>query len=141
MTVRRKPFGEWVVVYYDKDKTDAAQLLKRLHSKGCRKAKRKGPVSGQLGDAEVAVLNPVVAPGDFFHIEVKVPEGSSADLKIAPPDGWTVPDGAARTLKAGVSRCDVQLPRDAKKGNQTLTFERGKQTLKLNVDVVDLVKG
>jgi hypothetical protein len=141
MTVRRKPFGEWVVIYYDKDKTDSAKLLDRLKARGCRRAKQKAPVTGQLGDAAVSVLNPVAAPGDFFHIEVKLPEGASADVSIKTPEGWTVPDGAQRALKGGVSRCDVQLPRTAKKGNQMIAFQRGQQTLELKVDVVSWVKG
>jgi len=141
MTVRRKPFGEWVMVYYDNEKTGPAKLLQRLKARGCKRAKQRPPVTGQLGNAEVCILNPVVAPGDFFHIEVKLPEGASADVKLAVPEGWTIPDGAQRALKAGVSRCDVQLPRTAKKGQQTITFQRGEQKLELKVDVVSWVKG
>jgi len=145
MLVRSRPFGEWVVAYYDSTKTDAAKLLERLRANGCKKAKRNEPLSGRLNDAEVTLFNPVVAPGDFLHIEVKLPDDASADVKIVPPDGWAVPDGAERSLKAGVTRCDVQLPRDAKAGTQAVAFERtaqggAKQELKLNVDVVRRVK-
>ena len=106
--------------------------------RGCQ---QKAAVTGQLGNAVISVLNPVVAPGDFFHIEVKLPEGASAEVKIVPPEGWTAPDGAQRALKAGMSRCDVQVPRTAKKGNQTITFQQGEQKLELKVDVVSWVKG
>lgn len=146
MLVRSRPFGEWVAVYYDREKTDANRLLERLRTSHCREARPVAPATGRLGEAEFAIMNPVLAPGDFLHVEARLPDGSALNVRITVPEGWTLPDGAARELKAGTTRCDVQLPRDTKPGTRSLIFERVDQEggsgakVELKVDVVSWVK-
>lgn len=123
MSFRAKPFGEWVIVYYDAAQTDPEKLLKRLRTNGCNTAKQVAPVSARQDQVEVTVANPLATPGDFFHIEVALPEGRKGKVELAAPRGWTVPDGASRELKERVTRCDVQTGADAVQGRQELTFK------------------
>jgi hypothetical protein len=146
MTLRSKPFGEWVVAYYDPAKTTTETLLKRLHQKGCREATQEKAAAAESGGIRVSVANPLVAPGDWVQVEVRPPEGKAGTAALQAPAEWTVLDGARRELKQASLRCDVQTPGKAKAGRYDLTVQvtldgAAAQELKVQVELVTLVKG
>lgn len=111
--IRRTPFAEYVVAFYDPEKTKIETLLTRLKSNGCDKAERVKAVDG--------VENPVTVVGDFIQINTK--------LDVTAPDGWKV-------LKNSDSRVDVQTPAKAKPGKYSLTIGE----TKVEVQLVERVK-
>lgn len=140
-TVRKKPFGEWNVVYYDASKTTPEKILKRLRAKGCPKARRIPDSKAKARGAIVSVKNPYVAPGDCVLLTL----GGDVDGKpeITVPKGWTLLPGPTQK-KDKVSWFYVQTAKKTKQGKHaiqlTLPDEDGERKLSLQVDVVALIK-
>lgn len=107
---RPKPFGEWVIVYFDATKTTPEKLLDRLKKNGCDKATRVDPAAAEKDKKKASVSNPIAVPGDWFEI---VLEGHDKAPAVTAPDGWTV---AVR----GARRIVVQAPAAAKAGKYAL---------------------
>ncbi len=137
--VRRKPFGEWNVVYYDASRTDISRIEERLKSKGCREAERVGPATREKDGIQVVVDNPLAAPGDFFVISVKLPGAAAGKLALEPPEGWS-----SAGVPAEASRGIVTSPDKARAGQYAITARvtaGSKETeVTLEVELVSLVK-
>lgn len=123
---RQSPFGEWVIVYFDANKTTPEKLLERLKKNGCDKATRVSPAAAEKDKKKISVSNPIAVPGDWFEI---VAEGYDKAPAVAAPDGWTV---AVR----GAKRIVVQAPPSAKAGKFTLQVG----DLEIEVELVPQIK-
>lgn len=142
-TVRKKPFGEWNVVYFDDTKTTPDEILKRLRAKGCPRAKRVPDRKLTANRATLTVKNPYVAPGDCILLELGgKPAGKP---HIALPEGWTLFPGPSDP-KSGVTWLYAQTPKKAKPGEYDITMEapgEGKKPsakASVSVDVVSYIK-
>jgi len=107
---RPQPFGEWVVAYYDAEKTTPDRLLERLKKNGCEKATRVEPVESKSESRKAAVANPIAVPGDWFVVDL---EGFDKAPAVSGPEKWTV-------ALAGKKRAVIATPADAKAGKHKL---------------------
>jgi hypothetical protein len=122
MSSRSRPFGEWVIVYFDGEKTNTETILKRLKTNRCPEAKQVMPAVVKKGEVEVLVSCPLATAGDFFEVGITLPKGKKGKLSAQAPKGWTFPDGAERDLPEGRARCDIQTPKGIKTGKEELVF-------------------
>lgn len=140
--MRRRPPGEWIVVYFDLTQTDTTKLLKRLHDNGCPKALHFKSKPVTKAGVEADVSNPVCAPGDIVQCTVRFPQGESGKVRIAPPPSWK-PLPLAVSAEQGHIRMDVQTPRNARTGKHKIkvTVNAGtdaQQVFDLHVEIVSL---
>lgn len=142
MALRQRPFGEWVIVYYEAGKTDTEKLLKRLRANKCPRAKHivgKVETKGAVG---LVSVNPIVVRGDLLQFDIKS-KGKKAKIAVKAPDGWTVLTPSELDLSKQNSVM-IQTPHTNKMGKFKLTVgvqvDGGAQTIfEKSVDLVKLV--
>ena len=83
MSVRHNPFGEWVIVYFDPQKTSELALLKLIREKGCSNAKHI------LKKGESVALTPIITPGDTALIQIQLKKDTTLTAPEL-PKGWLV---------------------------------------------------
>ena len=142
-TVRKKPFGEWNVVYFDAKKTTPAKILKRLRAKGCPKATQVKPVTASANGMTLTLNTPYVAPGDLVHLILGGKGNAKPDVRA--PKGWTLYPGPSHP-KTGETWLYAQTPNDVKPGRHAVTIEvpgakgGGSAKASITVNVVSYVK-
>ncbi|MAG56730.1 MAG: hypothetical protein CMJ83_10605 [Planctomycetes bacterium] len=124
-SLRKRPFGEWNVVYFDATKTNGDTILKRLRAHGCPKAKLipSGCASARPALFEIAVYNPVATAGDCFQVAIVIGKAFTPKLKL--PKGWTSIAGPAMK-EPGILSVYVQTPGKTKDGKYSIQVERVK---------------
>jgi len=134
MLLRRSPFGEWVVVYYDPEQTSEAKILKRVRTNGCRnaaivRAKKKS-----------TTMNPFVAAGDCVQLRLILEEKTSLTISKI-PTGWKF-EGKLKDLPAGEHYLNIYVPKGAqqKRSQIVLQTDRSK-SFTFSAEVVGLVPG
>lgn len=142
-TLRRSPFGEWNVVYFDARKTAPGTLQARLRGNGCRAATLVVAKPQKAGAARVWSTSPIVVAGDLVQVAVQLPPKGTGHATLAVPKGWTLPHGARRDV-VGTTYLLAQTPRSAKQGTHRLTVAltaNGQTTpLTLSVELVQQVR-
>jgi hypothetical protein len=124
--MRGKPFGEWVVAYYDATKTTPDKLLERLKKNGCEQATRVAPVAVEKDKKKATVANPIAVAGDFVEILL---EGNDKIPAVAVPEKWSV-------ISRDAKRVVVQTPLEAKEGSYAIKFGE----MECTVTLVPLIK-
>ena len=129
MQLRRKPFAEWVLIYYDPLKTSAAKLLKVTRARGCPNAKIVSLEMKSLGSVKARILNPYICAGDTLYIELDSVEGVELEL----PKNWHLKKTVflgKRVLK------QIETTKWVKQGPAQVILKQGQKSLALKCEVV-----
>ena len=123
--IRRIPFKEWTVVYYNPGKIDEQTLLRLIKAHRCPRAEiERSP----------GVLNPVIAGGDSLIVSLNAENATtlkSADL----PEGWAAPIG--QKLKKGRNLIAIRTASDVLKGQQSFKLTAAHSTpIKFRAEIV-----
>lgn len=142
-TLRRSPFGEWNVVYYDSTKTNQATILERLQKNKCPKAKliESKPVSAH--GVSITPMNPIVAAGDTIQLRLEATDSDATIEVVVPPKGWKLL--TASPLSKGKTLHPVQSPPNAKNGKHNIQVKVKKagaevKTVELSVELVQQIR-
>ncbi len=141
--IRKRPFSEWVVVYFDAAVTAPNKLLSRLKSHGCKKATQIFAKPLNEDGVKIGVANPICVAGDMVQCTVQFPEGEHGKVRVAPPPEW-IPLPLAKAAEDGLLRLDIQSSKTTRAGTLEITIwvtPEGKKErpVKVSVDVVSLV--
>lgn len=123
---RPKPFGEWVIVYYDAKKTNLETMRKRLRENGCKDAEQVTAKPVEADAAKIGLANPISVPGDFIDLPL---EGFKKAPDVEVPEGWTV-------VVKSKDRLKIQTPAKAKPGEHALKVAG----VELKLELVPIVK-
>lgn len=133
MLLRRIPFAEWVVVYYDPEKTSVDKLLTNIRSDGCPRAKHVEQ-AGQM-----RVMNPYLSPGDTVQIRIDVTEKSSWQISGL-PKGWAMTDALA-DLDVGEHFISLRTSPSARRKSYELDLQKvGGQSFPVKFELVSAVR-
>lgn len=115
MSVRHNPFGEWVIVYFDPQKTSELALLKLIREKGCSNAKHI------LKKGESVALTPIITPGDTALIQIQLKKDTTLTAPEL-PKGWLV-SSELNDLKAGIHHLSIRTPSGTAKKKRVITLK------------------
>lgn len=134
MLLRRVPFAEWVVVYYDPRKTTAPALQKLMRDAGCPRATQVQQAGKSI------VMNPYAAPGDTLQLRViATAAGESSFAQL--PEGWVV-EASDLQLEKGENFISVRTTPGARKKKYKLTLRaKGGESHTLHAELVGRVPG
>ncbi len=134
MSVRRSPFGEWVIIYYDPKKTNEKTLLEIVRKGGCPRADiiRK--------QAKSTEITPIITPGDTALIKLHLEKKS--DLKATKlPTGWAVTE-SLKQLDAGTHYISIRTPEGASQKEHAITLQSADNTqFNYTIELVSRVSG
>ena len=126
--LRRKPFGEWVTVYYRPEDVTEEQLMTWVKANRCTRAALVRAEEGSL------VMAPFVAPGDVVQLRLNVGKATALE-EVALPKGWKlVGSQPGDRLAAGEGFLAIQTTRDAGDGLTKLAIGLADGT-KFNMEV------
>lgn len=125
MLVRSKPFGEWLIVYYNPSEIQATTLLKLLRKRKCKKA-----LIVKTEAQKIEILTPFAAAGDV--VQLKMEKHKLASLKgMKLPTNWKV---------AGIQTNDgiisLQIPKNAPQGDTNVVLEFNNGTTNATISIV-----
>ena len=83
---KRKPFSEWVLVYFDKTKNSETNILKFVQ-KRCPSAFIARDKELKVGKTSITAMNPYLSTGDTMAL--KITSDGSEKLSLNLPEGWT----------------------------------------------------
>ncbi len=131
MQLRRKPFGEWVLIYYDKTQTSEEKLLTLAKKGGCKRAAVIRDKKVEAGKTSVTLLNPYICPGDSIALEINSDGSEKIDIEL--PEGWTckMPEKVS-----GTATVFIHVPKGSQNGAFKIKFKSGSGTYDLNCHVV-----
>lgn len=115
MSVRYHPFGEWVIVYFDPEKTSEDALLKKIRNNGCPKA------ALVRGKKESIALTPIITPGDTALIQIQLEQDTSLTA-IDLPEGWLI-SSELNNLEEGTHLLSIRTPSRTAKKKRTITLK------------------
>ena len=135
MQLRRKPFGEWVLIYFDKTKITEEALLSLAKNKGCKRAAIIRDKKKDLGKTSVTLMNPYICPGDSIALEISSDGSEKIELEL--PEGWSckMPDTIS-----GTATVFIKTTAKAKRGEFTVKFKNGLKSADLNCHIVEKIK-
>lgn len=118
MLLRRKPFREWITVYYDPAKTDEAKLLKILHSKRCKSSKVDRTASEKF-----TAMNKYASEGELVQLRIAdAPKDQVPELDL--PTGWEIfGDKNGYRNENGETFISVKVPLKAEQKNYTISLK------------------
>jgi len=109
--LRRSPFAEWTLVYFDPKKITENTIVNLMRKKGCPNART------DRAKGKSIAMNPVGGPGDTFLLRLH----SEVDTTIEAskiPKNWVL--NFPHSIKAGDTYMNLNTPRNASKGHQTI---------------------
>jgi hypothetical protein len=126
MQLRSKPFGEWILVYYDKTKTSEAKLLNLAKTKGCKRASVIRDQIVKSGKSSALIFNPYICPGDTVVLEIN--SDGSEKIKLELPEGWTckIPEKISGKLKVYITTTNKK-----DYGKKSMKFTSGSSVITL----------
>ena len=106
MQLRGRPFGEWILVYYDKSKITEEKLLNLTKNNGCKRAAVIRDQVVKSGKSSALIINPYICPGDT--VVLKINSDGSEKIQLELPKGWTckMPDKISGDLKVYIITTD-----------------------------------
>ena len=115
--IRRAPFAEWTLIYFDPKKTTPQKLLRQVQAANCPRA-----TIDVIKDSPA--LNPYLAGGDTLILPAKLSELTTLNAAEL-PEGWETDIGS--TFRTGMNEITVRVPQAAVMGRHEgkLTFENG----------------
>lgn len=133
--MRSRPFGEWVLIYFDKSKITEIKLLDLCKKKGCKRAAVIAGKTAKSGNTSAKVVNPYICAGDTLVLEI---ESDGKDkLSVDLPDGWKAD---ISTKIAGKKTVFVQTSAKTAQGAKVLKLKVGEATVELKCDVVRKIR-
>lgn len=139
-SLRRSPFGEWNIVYYDPKKTDTQKILARLRAKGCPRAELIPATKAEHNEVVATVENPFVTPGDCFQLTFRSAAKEARTLELQTPKPWKAAPKKV-TLKAGSNQTVLlRVPTNAAEGKHMLQLTSSGKKLSLPVHVVQQIR-
>ena len=131
MQFRKKPFGEWVLVYFDNRHISADKILNLCKNNGCKRAQIIRGKTAEAGASSAQILNPFLCAGDTIALEIK--SDGSEKIELILPDGWT----AQHPEKInGKSIIYIDMPKNTKQAPYTIKLKSGDKETALTCDVV-----
>jgi len=133
MLVRRSPFAEWVVIYFDPAQTNEQKILKLIRSQGC-------PNAGLIRSNKLnATMNPYIASGDTVQLRIELKEKQLLSIKNL-PKGWAISTPLDAPFSAGTHYLNIRTPKGARRTTYTLRVKPAKTKLiSYRVEIASLV--
>ena len=131
MQLRSKPFGEWVLIYYDKTQISEETLLELCKKGGCKRAAVIRDKKIEAGKSSALLLNPYICPGDSIALEIDSDGSEKIELEL--PEGWTCNIPEKISAKTTVF---IQSSANSAFSDFSIKFKSGSKSAALNCHVV-----
>ena len=135
MQLRRKPFGEWILVYFDKTKISERTLLSLAQKRGCKRAAVIKGKKKEIGNVSLLALNPYLCAGDTAAIGIKTSGTEKLSLEL--PEGWS---GTVPEQVSGTEIIFIQTPPKVKQGQYEIHYKSGSDKVSLKFHIVEKIK-
>lgn len=109
MLVRRSPFAEWVVVYFDPAKIDESKLLRLIRNGGCRNANLVRSKGNNLA------MNSYIAGGDMIQLQIHLEKPQKISIPKL-PKAWVISQDLTQPLPEGPHFLNIRVPKSTSKG-------------------------
>ena len=131
MQLRRKPFGEWILVYFDKSKISEKTLLQLTKTRGCKRAAVIRGKEVKAGSTSGQVINPYLCAGDSIAVEIN--SNGKEQLELETPQGWTFKMPEKVNGKVTVF---INIPAGSKEGAYTIKLKSGSESADMKCHLV-----
>lgn len=135
MQLRRKPFGEWILIYYDKSKISEEALLSFAKKRGCKRASLIKGKKIQSSNISAQALNPYLCKGDTAVIELS--SNGLEKLRLELPEGWS---GSVPETISGTETVFIRTPSNVKQGEYKIHFKNGSEQQSVIFNIVEKIK-
>ena len=126
MQLRNRPFGEWILVYYDKSLITEQKLLELAKARGCKRAAIIRENEMVADKTKATIVNPYICAGDV--IAVQISSNGKEKISLDLPQGWKadIPQ-----FVSGTQTFFIQTTRDIPVGKKVFTLKSGNKTVGL----------
>ena len=126
MQLRNRPFGEWILVYYDKSQVTEQKLLEFTKTRGCKRAAIIREKEVKAGSTKATVINPYICAGDV--IAVQISSNGKEKISLELPEGWKAEIPATVD---GTKTFFIQTSKTTGQGKKVLKLKSGNTAAEL----------